>query len=712
MLAVGQAALLAALVSFGYAAFAIVASWYSGHTGLRRTALFAWMLGLAGLTVVLAVLGWALIAKDFRFAYAAQYSNRLLPWYYSLSALWVGQAGSLLVWTWMVAGVACLFRWFSGQVPGPMLAVACGVLLGVVTFLTGVMVFGADPMAPSLSPPADGAGLGPVLQHPAMLAHPPAVFFAYALWTIPFALACGAAITRQRDDAWLAAFRPWALAAWSVHGIGILIGAEWAYEELGWGGYWAWDPVENGSLLPWLTGTAMIHTAMAWTYRGVLKKTTILLAMATFGLCNFAAFLTRSGIFGSLHEFSRSTIAWMFLLLLGMLAVAGPLLVWHRRGVLRPRHGLGGLLTRESLVALSAAALILLTVIVAGGTLAGPVSKAVAGRAVTLGPQFYNTVAAPLAVVLLGTMAMVPLLRWGRPPQPAQRHRLMLVAILAAGSALLAWAIGVRHGLALAVVGLSVLAIGSLLAMAIVDFRSLFQASGWRRAAQVLSARRRKYAGYAMHLGFVSLMIGVVGSSLGSTSCDVTLLRGQVFQWLDYTFRLASVEQTLLADKRVVETRVEVQPARGPSFMLVPAQHFHFTTQEWTAEVAVRSTWWGDLYAVAHGGSGDQRADLTFLVNPLMRFLWLSGAWVAVGAITGLWPRRRSLGRRPGHRPARPAEVLQAERALPCGPQGGRPRSMLEGAETVTPVASHGAAAGPPHRGPASTRSRERAVRP
>lgn len=705
MLALGQAALLAAWVSFGYAAFAVAAGGWWGHAGLRRTGWWAWVGGSAGLSCVLGILAWALVGKDFRFAYVAQYCSRLLAWYYALSALWVGQAGSLLVWTWMVAVVGGAFRLAHRGKESPMLAVAYGVLLAVVTFLTTVMVFGADPMANSLAPPADGAGLGPVLQHPAMLAHPPAVFFGYALWTIPFALACAGMITGQWDNTWISLSRPWALAAWTVQGIGILIGAEWAYEELGWGGYWAWDPVENGSLLPWLTGTAMIHTAMAWRYRGVLKKTTILLAVATFGLCNFAAFLTRSGIFGSLHEFSRSTIAWMFLLLLAVLALAGPLWVVRRRALLRPQHGLAGLLSRESLVALSAAALVLLTSIVATGTLAGPITKALAGRAITLGPKFYNTAAAPLGVVLFGAMAIVPLVRWGGSPPPDQRRWLKGMAGVAATAALVAWLLGLRHGLALAVLGLSVFALGTFIGAAIVDFRAAFRVGRWGRVVRLLSARRRQYAGYVMHLGFVSLMVGVTGSSLGSTSIDVTLARGQTFHWSDYAIRLADVQQRTLSDKRVVETRLEVQPARGSPFTLVPAQHFHFSTQEWTAEVAVRSTWWGDLYAVAHGGSGDDRADLTFILNPLMRFLWASGFLVAVGALTALWPRRR--GR--AHAPARPRPLAQRRCQEAGKPHGLRPHrpALYHRGKMGSPAAAHGPAVGPARGAAASGRTED-----
>ncbi len=702
MIALGQASLLAALVCFGYATFAVVAGGCCRHAGLRRTGLWAWAAGIAALSCVLGVLAWALVAKDFRFAYVAQYCNRLLAWYYALAALWVGQAGSLLVWAWMVAVVAGSFRLAHRRAKEPVLAVVCGVLLAVVTFLTAVMVFGADPVAPSLVPPADGAGLGPVLQHPAMLAHPPAVFFGYALWTIPFALACAAAITGQLDSGWLAGARPWALAAWTVQGIGILIGAEWAYEELGWGGYWAWDPVENGSLLPWLTGTAMIHTALAWRCRGVLKKTTLLLAVATFGLCNFAAFLTRSGIFGSVHEFSRSTIAWMFLVLLGMLALAGPLLVAYRREELRPEHGLGGLASRESLVAISAAALVLLAGIVAVGTLAGPIGRAVAGRAITLGPEFYNTAAAPLALVLFGAMAMVPLARWGGPPQPDQSRRLKVLAALGAASAVLAWVLGVRHAWGVGVAGLAVLALGAMGLAIASDFRSVLSAGRWRAAARLFSARRRQYASHLMHLGFISLLVGIAGSSLGSKSIDITLARGQTFHWSGYAIRLSDVQQEVLPDKHVVQTRLEVQPARGAPFELVPAQHFHFSTREWTAEVAVRSAWWGDLYAVAHGGSGDQHADLTLIVNPLMRFLWASGLLVALGAAAALWPRRR----RGVHRPARPKAGTRPEQP-PGKPHGLRPhRPELYQGAAGSPAGPQDPGVAPGHRAAATRRHR------
>ena len=279
------------------------------------------------MTLVSAILAAALLAKDFRFAYVAQYSSRSLAWYYALSAFWVGQAGSLLFWAWSVGVLAMIYRFWPRRTPSPLREPAFAILMAYQCFLVAIMVFGADPMQPSLTVPREGAGLSPLLQHPAMLLHPPVVFLGYAGCAIPFALAAAALLSGRLDAAWVREARPWAFFTWAVLGIGILVGAYWAYEELGWGGYWNWDPVENGSLIPWLAATAMIHAAMVYRQRGGLKRTTLLLAVATFAACNFAAFLTRSGIFSSLHAFSQSPIGWMFLLLIGALAAATAVLL-------------------------------------------------------------------------------------------------------------------------------------------------------------------------------------------------------------------------------------------------------------------------------------------------------------------------------------------------------------------------------------------------
>ncbi len=445
MTVAGQFCLLLAMICSGYAAFAAIFGARGDFRGLLRSAVIAGFIAFVALTAIVIILAHALVTKDFRFEYVTEYSDPLLPWHYSLSALWVGQAGSLLVWGWFVAVLAMVFHlagrrvgpdraasagppsssWWAGArklagptlrpFPGELNDLAFGVQMTYLAFLLAIMVFAADPMAPALVPGAKGDGLSPLLQHPAMLIHPPIVFLGYAAWGVPFALAAAALISGRLDTLWLQAARPWALFAWQTLGAGILLGAEWAYEQLGWGGYWAWDPVENGSLMPWLTGTALVHGLMTWK-QGTLKKTTLALAIATFGLCNFATFLTRSGIFSSLHAFSKSPIGWMFLFWIAAFVVGGTMLIVYRRRQLAAQRPLASLLSREALVMLGIVALTLLTAVTFVGTLTGAISGLFSSMPIVVGLAFYNNVLIPTGLVLLAVVAAVPLLRWGAGP--------------------------------------------------------------------------------------------------------------------------------------------------------------------------------------------------------------------------------------------------------------------------------------------------------
>jgi cytochrome c-type biogenesis protein CcmF len=449
---IGQVCLLLSLVGTGYAAFACVIGWYYGRRGIVRAGIASACVGFVGLTIALILLGYALLVRDFSFLYVSQYSSRLLPWHYSLSALWVGQAGSLLLWAWMLGLLAFVYRILSRKNGSPLRSPAFGLVMGVVCFIVATMVFGADPMqhAPGLRD--EGEGLSPLLQHPAMLIHPPIVFLGYSLWAVPCALAISVLLNNRRIAAnashnfigassndssqhvptvqalqqpaigadWLSDARPWALLAWITLGVGILLGAEWSYEELGWGGYWAWDPVENGSLIPWLTGTICLHGMMAWRFLGILKKIALALAITTFGLCNFATFLTRSGIFSSLHAFSQSPIGWMFLGLMIVLAVGGGFLIVRQRSALVPENTIRTIWSREAQILISATALSLMAIVALIGTLSVALSDFIFGRRIVVGTEFYNNVLIPVGLVLLATIALAPLLRWGRNPTTAQ----------------------------------------------------------------------------------------------------------------------------------------------------------------------------------------------------------------------------------------------------------------------------------------------------
>ena len=603
----GQLCLLAAFVASGYAAFACFVGWKCQHRLLQRAGIGAGVVGFLLLTLVSAILAEALLTQDFRFAYVAQYSSRLLPWYYALSAFWVGQAGSLLFWAWSVGILAMIYRFWPRRTPSPLREPAFAILMAYQCFLVAIMVFGADPMQPSLVIPREGGGLSPLLQHPAMLLHPPVVFLGYAGCTIPFALAVAALLSGRLDAAWVRDARPWAFFTWTVQGIGILVGAYWAYEELGWGGYWSWDPVENGSLIPWLTATAMIHAAMVYRQRGALKRTTIVLAVATFAACNFAAFLTRSGIFSSLHAFSQSPIGWMFLLLIAALVVAAAAPLVQRRVAMRPDSPISGLLAKEGVATASVFALILLAAAVFVGTVSLPVSQVFFPHKVLVGAGFYNGVLIPMGLLLLAAMAAAPLLRWGAPPETKQVKAILLAAgagVMAAG---LAWLGGLRHPLAMAVVGLAVMTAIAVAASWVLDARQRIASSNLPlrdSPATALRNRRRTYAGYAMHLGLACLAVGVAGSSLGTQQHEATLSKGESIGWAGRNIRFVGVLQHRLPEKLVVQAELEVTADGNAPYTLRPAQEYYFLQNEWSTEVAIHSTWSGDFYTILHSGQG------------------------------------------------------------------------------------------------------------
>ncbi len=628
----------------------------------QRLATYAALVGFASLTITLVVLAWALVSRDFRFEYVGQYASRLLPWQYCFSALWVGQAGSLLLWSWMM-GILAMVLGIAPAVDTEVRDTAFGLVMGNVCFIVAVMIFAADPMAPSLIVADEGAGLSPLLQHPSMLIHPPIVFLSYAAWSVPCALALAALWHRRIDASWTQMARPWAISAWTILGVGLLLGAHWAYQELGWGGYWGWDPVENGSLLPWLTGTALIHSLMAWRFRQRLKKTAFALAICTFALCNFATFLTRSGIFSSVHAFSESPIGWMFLALMSSLTVGGIALLIRGRVALSCEPLPTSLLARESLIFVSVFLLLLLTVVVLVGTLVAPVSRIVTGRIIQVGPAFYNNVLPPIGLSLLAITAAVPLLRWGAPPTVRGRRLLAICLLIGLIVTALSFALGVRHPLVLIVIGLVALAPCTLLAAGWENVRERKSRWRWNELLHTLSSGRRKYAAYAIHLGIFCVAIGIAGSSLGTRRQEFTLAEGDVIEWEGRLVRYVRLEQKQLPDKLVAEAVLEIVRDGSAPVELRPARHLHLLQNEWTTEVAIHSTWLGDFYTVLNAGLGDGRVAITLVNNPMMRWIWLGGFVTTVSAILAAWPTRR--GRQTNVQSAEPAADQSSRNKLP-----------------------------------------------
>lgn len=636
----GHILLLVAFVASGCAATACVGVSGDVRRTLRRRAV-AGMLGVASLTLACCVLAYALIVKDFRFAYVADYTDSLLPWHYALSALWVGQAGSLLLWCWL-SGVTALGFYLASRKMSPELrARAFGIQMAMVSFLTAIMIFAADPMKPSVAAIAHGTGLSPVLQHPAMLIHPPIVFLGYSLWTVPFSLVLAALLGCEIDAKWIRDARSWSLPAWAMLGIGILLGANWAYEELGWGGYWAWDPVENGSLIPWLTGTVFIHTMMSWQYRGVLKKTCLATGIATFGSCQFAAFLTRSGLFSSLHAFSQSAIGWLFLLLMGVITVTGALLIFRRRAQLAPAGRIESILSREAFVSIALVALLMLIGVTITGTTLTPFSGFLSRNRIVVGPPFYNNVLIPIGLILAITTSMVPLLRWGKAPDLHQRRVLIAAfAVLVVGSAAVS-VFGEMHPLEILVIGLATGTSVAILLHLVMETSRRSKGSLVRRVIDTFVTHQRQYAGFIIHAGFMMAVVGIAGSSLGTLRHDVDMAEGDRIEFAGYSILYSRIQETELSSKLAVETVLEVTADDGTRFTLCPAQHYHHHQEEWTTEVAIHSTWGRDFYVIVHAGQAGSHASFSFLINPMMRWLWGAGWVCALGVAIRFWPTRR-----------------------------------------------------------------------
>jgi cytochrome c-type biogenesis protein CcmF len=454
------------------------------------------------------------------------------------------------------------------------------------------------------------------------------------------------ALQTPLDSTWVRIARPWALVAWTVLGSGILLGAYWSYEELGWGGYWAWDPVENGSLIPWLIGSAFIHALMAWQYCGMLKKTSVALAIASFGMCNFATFLTRSGIFSSLHAFSQSPIGWLFLGLMLALGVGGAVLIVRHRQRLVADKRLTSIWTREAFIIISMVTLLLLAAVTVVGTLSVALSEAIIGRRIMVGPEFYNNALMPIGLVLLATMAAAPLLRWGAPPLARQKRALLVSAVAALIPVLVVWLSGVRHPLALAVAWLAACSVATHVASPVLESWQRNADRPWRGLLSTLVESRRLYASFVIHLGFVCIVVGVTGSSLGSRRHELVMKQGEVVTWAGRSIRFQRLIERELPDKFIVEAELEISRDGEKPLRLLPARHLHRLQDQWTTEVAICSTWGGDFYTILHNGEGRDEVRLTLVENPLMRWMWFGGWVIAASAGIRLWPSRRRVDER------------------------------------------------------------------
>ncbi len=517
MLEAGRACLILALAICFYG---IAASVHGARTGRREVVASGrrsvYMLAVV-LVVAMAILQAAFVRSDFSFALVASHSSTTTPLFYRFTAVWSSQEGSLLLWVMLLALWSSTILFLTRRKLREVAPYATAVLLGFGAFFTALLVFLESPFDGLANPPVEGVGLNPLLRHPSMMIHPPMLYSGYTLFAVPFAFAIGALITRRLGSEWIRSTRPFTLAAWFFLGMGIVLGARWSYSELGWGGYWAWDPVENASLMPWLTGTAFLHSVMIQEKRGMLKVWNVSLVLATGVLAILGTFLVRSGILESIHAFGASTLGVPFLLLIGTMIAGSIGLVASRAESLRSEHRLDSLLSREAAFLLNNLVLVALCFVVFWGTFFPLISEAVTGEQASVGPPWFDRYVTPLALVLVLLSGIGPLIAWRRATAANLRRNFAFPV----GAAVLVTVVLIAAGVTGSIPAQLMFAFGTFVVAAVGQ-------EFWRgvRARRAMSSdsvpvalfslvrrNRRRYGGYLVHVGVAVLFVGVAASS-------------------------------------------------------------------------------------------------------------------------------------------------------------------------------------------------------
>jgi cytochrome c-type biogenesis protein CcmF len=555
MAVVGRALLIMAL---GVAVYGIAASLYGARRGSRewidsgRRSVYALAI-LA--TLAFAILESAFLRSDFSFNVVAGHSSTTTPTFYKLAAAWSSQEGSLLLWVFLLSLWSSLILFLTRHRAREIAPYATAVLLGFGSFFTALAVFFANPFATSATPPAEGSGLDPLLLHPSMMIHPPMLYSGYTLLTIPFAFAVGALVTGRLGAEWISLTRRFALAAWLFLGVGILLGARWSYTELGWGGYWAWDPVENAALMPWLCITAFIHSVMIQEKRGMLKVWNVSLVLGAGTLSILGTFLVRSGILDSIHAFGASTLGVPFVLLIATMVIGSIGLIMWRRDQLRSDARLESLLSREAVFLFQNLVLVAMVLVVFWITFFPLISQALTGTKVSVGPPAFRPFIVPLALILVLLSGIGPLIAWRRVTAANLRRNFALPVAVGVVTffVLLLWPGGPSsRPFALIMFSLAGFVLTSVA-------QELWRGVAARRAMThdpvpvalvgLVRRNRRRYGGYIVHAGLAVLLVGVAASSSFQHSQDVLLTPGQTAKVDGYTIRYVRPVESVSAQK-------------------------------------------------------------------------------------------------------------------------------------------------------------------
>jgi cytochrome c-type biogenesis protein CcmF len=616
------------------------------------------LLTLSALSII-----YLLVNGNYEVEFVASVTSDSMPTYLKVTALWGGQAGSLVFWTWLMAAFASavtLRKWDRDREFLPWVIV---VALVTLAFFLIMIIFFENPFARiwrvplgtpvvAMFPPAgaellvqaDGRGLNPLLRHPGMIIHPPMLYLGFVAFVIPYAFAIAALITGRTDDRWIRLTRRWTLVAWLFLSLGLILGGRWAYDVLGWGGYWGWDPVEIAAFMPWLTGTAFLHSVMIQEKRGMLKHWNMVLIILTYDLVIFGTFLTRSGVLSSVHAFAQSAIGPLFFVFIGLTFITSVSLLLYRWNSLKAETHMTSMFSREALFLLNNLLFMGILVICFWGVIFPLISELATGQKVTVGPPFYERATAPLFAGLLLLMGVAPLAAWRHSTAKTLGRAMWKPFLASLVVVVLVFIVGIRHPAAL----LGFWLCAFVAAVTLYEFwrgalarhrksGESFPVALWRLAGR----NRRRYGGYVIHLGVVLMAIGIIGIELFQTETQGTLAQGEQMTLGKYTITYDSLAVFDTNDGRNV-ARAVVSVYKDGKFVdeLHPRRDYYYESQQPMTIPGVRSTWEDDFYLLLVDWQPVSTAAATFKIyhNPLVNWLWLGGIVFILGTLIAAWP--------------------------------------------------------------------------
>ena len=642
----GLLALLAAFVVASYAATVSVVGARRRSTPLIESGIGAQALVTALLVLASAVLVSAFVSQDYSLKYVAANSEVAQPLFYRVTAFWGGLDGSILFWAVLLALSASVAIRVNRETQRELIPYVVAIIAAVEMFFIFLMIVHNNPFDTFLAEvPANGRGMNPLLQTPLMVIHPPTLYMGFVGMSVPFAFGLAALITGHLDDSWLIAVRRWTMIGWLFLSLGLTLGMMWAYEELGWGGYWGWDPVENAGLLPWFTATAFLHSSMVQERRGMLRVWNVTLVILTFLLTIFGTFMTRSGIVQSVHAFGEDReLAWLFTAFMVVVSAVSFGFVIYRLPLLRARHELDSWVSREAAFLVNNWILLFSAIFVLFATLFPTLSEALMGERLTVGPPFFNTWMLPIGLTLLTLTGIGPLLAWRKSTLVNLREQFLFPVGLGLLTAGVLVAFGVPMWASGLCFALCAFVTGTMTQEFVRGARVRQRATGTdllTALVGLVGRQRRRYAGYIVHLGIVVMFLGFAGEGFKREE-QVLLAPGESVTVGRYTVRHDALSVTDDGQKQMVTSRLAVLRGGAQVDELHPAKWFFRQKEdEPTTEVAIRRSPAEDLYVVLAGFDVErQSATLHVVVNPLVNWVWFGFVVLAIGSILALLPER------------------------------------------------------------------------